>query len=623
MRQDPRVPFAAEVRVKCQSWDQFAVVAAQNLSRGGIFLRTSTPAPLHSRVQVVLTDPNGSEFQIAGRIAHVVSPDRAAAENREPGIGVQFEPAEPRIAEAIFMLVRLHAPSHLSGLGRRPSLTPARLSGPEEPVPPISPRQTLAGMLAGTESAQARPAVPERRTRPVGSGDAGVRPVEVGSTLLFESAREPEDAEVPPPETREARSTLRGAAPPAPVTEGRRSTLFGLAPQAAPVPDPAPPPPASALTQTLRGIVAPAAPPPGEAVEIADDDVPIEVELPTPSTVEPPTVIPAGDEPPTVIPGREPPTLVPLSEAPTPAAAEPPSDLRTTLMGVPSPLAPQADEPATTVWARTVTAPPPEVDEEIEIEADEPVTASLAPPSVVPSASEPATRATERDLPLDRREALRTALRRELRRVWSGTPHEVLGATPGEPLAALRQRLVQRTKRFHPNAHLRAAPDVRRLLREITTRLVAAYATVAREERLQRHLAGAPALRSAPVSLPPDPMERYEDLTLAAPPAPPHDEVARQVEAARGALSERRYEDARCLFEAAIALDPDDAAARAGRELVLGVFALAAQNEALAQQHLEAALALDDGFDEAALQLGRLHQRRRDSARNPPRRLGG
>ena len=597
MRQDPRVPFAAEVRVKCQSWDQFAVVAAQNLSRGGIFLRTNTPAPLHSRVQVILTDPNGTEFQISGRIAHVVSPDRAAAENREPGIGVQFEPAEPRIAESIFMLVRLHAPSHLAGLGRRAILTPARPAG-EEPAGSL--RDTLAGMPAVAAPPQAQPPVRERRTIPVGSGESGIRPVELRSTMLFEGAREEEDAAPPGAATREARTTLRGA--------GAR------APEAA-----------APATQSAPGEA-----PTEEEVEIevgagpADDDVPIEVEEPA-GSAEPPTVIPGGDEPPTVVLDGEPPRG---AQPGVPASAEASLPYATTLVGMASPFAAEADEPPTTVWARTVTEPPPGFDDdEVEIEADEPE--SAAPPRRVqterPEAAggeaAPATRSVELALPLDRREALRVALRRELRRVWTGTPHEVLGALPGEPLAAVKQRLVRRTRRFHPNAHLRAASDVRRLLHEITTRLVAAYATLAREERLQRHMTGSPSQHAARVSLPPDPMERYSDLRLAEPPAPPHEEVAAKVEAGRGVLSERRFEEARQLFEAALALDPDDAAARAGRELVLGVFALAAQNEVRAEDHFEAALALDDGFDEAALQLRRLHQRRRDS---PPRRgLGG
>ena len=665
MRQDPRVPFAAEVRVRCQSWDQFAVVAAQNLSRGGIFLRTDTPAPLHSRVQVILTDPNGSEFQISGRIAHVVSPDRAVVENREPGIGVQFEPAEPRIAEAILMLVRLHAPAHLSGLGRKPSMAPARPPGTAPATAPATaPRNTLAGMLAATEAPQSRPSTPERRTLPVGSGESGIRPVELGSTMLFESAREPDAEDAQPSVRREARSTLRGAAPPAPsapVTEGRRTTLFGFA--ATGLAD-ASPEGADLLSQTLRGAEIPAARAAEEVpIEAADDevpievdDVPIEVEAPADHAAEPATFVPAGAEPPTVVPPGEPPTVVPRGEPPTfvPTGDEPATGVavalphKSTLVGIASPLAPPADEPPTTVWGRTAAAPAaeePAVEElaadelaleeatveepaaldEVEIEADEPETAPAAAPAQPATIAEgpqvPATRAVERALPMERREALRAALRRELRRVWTGTPHEILGAAPGEALASLRQRLVQRARRYHPNAHLRAAPDVHRLLREITTRLVAAYATIAREERLQRHMTGAPAARTVRVSLPPDPLDRYSDITLAAPPAPPHEEVARTVEAGRSALSERRFDEARHLFEAALALDPDDAAARGGRELVLGFFALAAHNEARAQDHFEAALALDESFDEAALQVRRLHQRRRDGARNP-RRLG-
>ena len=59
-------------------------------------------------------------------------------------------------------------------------------------------------------------------------------------------------------------------------------------------------------------------------------------------------------------------------------------------------------------------------------------------------------------------------------------------------------------------------------------------------------------------------------------------------------------------IQGALRLDADGASARAGREVVLGLFALAAHAELRAQLHFEAALALDDSFDEAALQVRRL-----------------
>src|SRR5262245_8465559 len=80
------------VTLKCTDWRIAGRLAVQNASRGGLFLLTSRPPPPGTQVELTVELPDGGKLQLTGTVAHVVTPERAAADGRSPGIGVKLDP---------------------------------------------------------------------------------------------------------------------------------------------------------------------------------------------------------------------------------------------------------------------------------------------------------------------------------------------------------------------------------------------------------------------------------------------------------------------------------------------------------------------------------------------------
>lgn len=91
-RQYPRVRgqgVAAHLRT---SEGQTSAIV-ENLSAGGIFLRTPRPLPLGSMVELDLVRPGlKRSISVRGRVVLVVDSDTAATSGKAPGMGIQFFP---------------------------------------------------------------------------------------------------------------------------------------------------------------------------------------------------------------------------------------------------------------------------------------------------------------------------------------------------------------------------------------------------------------------------------------------------------------------------------------------------------------------------------------------------
>src|SRR5262249_4052184 len=79
------------VSLRCKDWGSVSRVAAENASRGGVFLLTSRPPAVGSEVELAIQLPDGTLAELRGRVQHVVTPERALAENRSAGIGVKID----------------------------------------------------------------------------------------------------------------------------------------------------------------------------------------------------------------------------------------------------------------------------------------------------------------------------------------------------------------------------------------------------------------------------------------------------------------------------------------------------------------------------------------------------
>ncbi len=80
------------IRLKCPDWAYALRVVAVNAGRGGIFVGTQKPPPPGTALDLVLELPTGKVLTLSGTARHVVTPERALAEGRSPGVGIEIDP---------------------------------------------------------------------------------------------------------------------------------------------------------------------------------------------------------------------------------------------------------------------------------------------------------------------------------------------------------------------------------------------------------------------------------------------------------------------------------------------------------------------------------------------------
>ena len=91
--------------VDCETEDTFLYAAITNISELGIFVRTSQPLEIGTRVTLRFAPPGArAPFVLAG-VVQWVNPVKVLAENRNPGMGIRFVDLKPldreRLVDAI------------------------------------------------------------------------------------------------------------------------------------------------------------------------------------------------------------------------------------------------------------------------------------------------------------------------------------------------------------------------------------------------------------------------------------------------------------------------------------------------------------------------------------------
>lgn len=88
-RTAPRYP--TEMRVRLKTHEEFISQYTQNISRGGLFIHTLNFLPVNTVVQLQLQLPDRrTEVSVIARVAHVIGPEEAAAQDRTVGMGLEF-----------------------------------------------------------------------------------------------------------------------------------------------------------------------------------------------------------------------------------------------------------------------------------------------------------------------------------------------------------------------------------------------------------------------------------------------------------------------------------------------------------------------------------------------------
>ncbi|HEV3190405.1 MAG TPA: TIGR02266 family protein [Polyangiaceae bacterium] len=97
--------FEVEWAVDCVADDTFLYAAISNISAMGIFVRTTDPASVGTRLMLAFEPPGYESFKLEGQVAWInaVRPD---GDNPNPGMGVRFVNLRPEDRERLVEVIR-------------------------------------------------------------------------------------------------------------------------------------------------------------------------------------------------------------------------------------------------------------------------------------------------------------------------------------------------------------------------------------------------------------------------------------------------------------------------------------------------------------------------------------
>lgn len=104
VRSHPR--FVAEKRIGVRLAERKALKAmwTENISKGGLFVRTDTPPPRGTILEVLISTPDG-ELALNAEVVHVVDPKSSEAAGQQPGVGLAFVGVKAEQKRAIHQYV--------------------------------------------------------------------------------------------------------------------------------------------------------------------------------------------------------------------------------------------------------------------------------------------------------------------------------------------------------------------------------------------------------------------------------------------------------------------------------------------------------------------------------------
>jgi len=97
--------YDVEWAVDCVASDTFLYASITNISEMGIFVRTSEPLKIGTRMRLTFAPPGGNGFELEGCVAWVnrLKPD---GENINPGMGIRFVNLQPEERERLVEVIR-------------------------------------------------------------------------------------------------------------------------------------------------------------------------------------------------------------------------------------------------------------------------------------------------------------------------------------------------------------------------------------------------------------------------------------------------------------------------------------------------------------------------------------
>lgn len=153
-------PSVLATRVATRDLSQVGILV-ENISLGGVFLRTDKPLPLGEPLSLEMARPgHGSLVRLQGRVVSTLRQERALAADRPPGMGVSFTGLDEVTRESLKALLRSFVP--VGTALETPLASPIKVtvavpepvseisqdvSGPVPMAPPSAPRRDDSGFF--------------------------------------------------------------------------------------------------------------------------------------------------------------------------------------------------------------------------------------------------------------------------------------------------------------------------------------------------------------------------------------------------------------------------------------------------------------------------------------------
>src|SRR6187401_883156 len=97
--------YDVEWAVDCVATDTFLYASITNISEMGIFVRTTDPLKLNTKLRLTFAPPGAESFQLDGCVAWV-NCVRENGDNPNPGMGIRFVELQPDERERLVDVIR-------------------------------------------------------------------------------------------------------------------------------------------------------------------------------------------------------------------------------------------------------------------------------------------------------------------------------------------------------------------------------------------------------------------------------------------------------------------------------------------------------------------------------------
>lgn len=104
VRSHPRFVTEKKIGVRIAERSALKTMWTENISKGGLFVRTDTPPPRGTILEVLISTPDG-ELALNAEVVHVVDKQSSEAAGQPPGVGLAFVAVKPEQKRAIHQYV--------------------------------------------------------------------------------------------------------------------------------------------------------------------------------------------------------------------------------------------------------------------------------------------------------------------------------------------------------------------------------------------------------------------------------------------------------------------------------------------------------------------------------------